>query len=429
MALVIIGDITIINLKKNIDQYLNHSINISKLPSEINGIKITYCDNIIGRLGDSVSGLRGTGACCFSIWDVLDIDEYNRTGNGHTDKPVVHVNGYTYGVTYDPFCNYDNEWNGYIYRMADNEDKNFVQYIGSFNLSNLIKPANHASGIDSKEVFDQALKLSETVFPMLKELSNVINNPQQQEAQDKQIRQQERDNSMAKDTGSRQMSSGEFAFILITAIAGLIALITEYIKLLYTMLKRASQAADTNLNLIRIKRSLTVCKKYLDIIYPIAMGQQQLNDADFKAFVSEYNNMVNSIVNSMFESKDQTFTNNANGILNSQEFKDIQRMIREIEANQSVVKSNLQKALQSGDQQSIQGMVVNTKRVNGYMSKLFTAARTDLQNAQSSYAQFNPNNATTQTMTQPQTPPQTIPQPQTPPSTQQQQGGQMMQMQ
>ena len=365
--------------KENINQY--QRIDVSKLPSEINGIKITYCDNIIGRLGDSVSGLRGTGACCFSIWDVLDVDEYNRTGNGHTDKPVVHVNGYTYGVTYDPFCSGDNEWNGYIYRMADNEDKNFVQYIGSFNLSNLIKPVNHASGLDSKEVFDQALRLSETVFPMLKELSNVINNQQQQTPQQQQ-------NPISAKT--------------VAALAGAIIALAVFISKFLGYLNRMT---NTGLNLIRIKESIDASKKYIDMMYGMALNSN-FNDSDFAEFTRQFQELINlverSIANSGNKSTDQRYVQNAQGIINSPEVKDMMSKIQQIQNVR--FKQQLDSSLQNINPQNLQRFNSDFQRLKNGMTQMLESS---MQEAKStSYQQFKPAQQTQTTYQSQSQPPQ-----------------------
>ena len=167
----------------------------------------------------------------------------------------------------------------------------------------------------------------------------------------------------------------------------------------------------------------------------ILTKKSNINGAeDFQNIVSAYQQIVqHAISKAQTEDMNTKRKSNANWLsdleqlLNSDRAKAVQSMIQNISEQQ--FKRQMEQGLQGIDPTSMQKIMIETQKLQESVQRDLTQTRTQCSKidqelnkliAQSSYGQFNPNNAT-RTMTQPQL--------QTQPPTQQKSSGQMMQMQ
>lgn len=243
----------------------------------------------------------------------------------------------------------------------------------------------------------------------------LLNSAKQQETP----QQQEQQQSQPQQTQQPQTQQQQPASALSGAIASMLVAVGLFAAKFLDYLKRH---ADTNLNLAHIKEAITASRKYIDLIYTMALNEN-FNDNDFNEFIKQFRDMMriveNAASNAANNSAGQTFTQNARGLLNSEEVKSIESKIQQIQ--DARFQSQLQSRLSGLSPQNLQMLNSDAQKFKTDMTDLITSATNDIKSA--SYQQFKPAQQT-QTSYQPQQQQATQA-----PNTQQQQGGQLAQMQ
>jgi len=295
-----------------------------------------------------------------------------------------------------------------------------------FKLRDIIQQVETHTSLDSDENSIQAdgNKFSALIERMAKAMDIAITNakpketPQQQETQQPQEQQQQQ--SQPQQTQQPHTQQQQPASALSGAIASMLVAVGLFAAKFLDYLKRH---ADTNLNLVHIKEAITASRKYIDLIYTMALNEN-FNDNDFNEFIKQFRDMMRIVEtaasNASNNSAGQTFTQNARGLLNSEEVKDIESKIQQIQ--NARFQSQLQARLSGLSPQNLQTLNADAQKFKTDMNDLITSATNDIKSA--SYQQFKPAQQT-QTSYQPQQ--QAAP---TNTNTQaQQQGGQLVQMQ
>jgi paraquat-inducible protein B len=163
---------------------------------------------------------------------------------------------------------------------------------------------------------------------------------------------------------------------------------------------------NTGLNLIRIKESIDASKKYIDMMYGMALNNN-FNDNDFTEFTRQFQELINlverSIANSGNKPADQRYVQNAQGIINSPEVKDMMNKIQQIQ--NARFKQQLDSGLQNINPQNLQRFNGDFQRLKNGMTQMLESS---MQEAKStSYQQFKPAQQTQTTyQSQPQQSPQ-----------------------
>lgn len=355
----------------------------------------TYSDSVRHVFQDLLSNIKDLTKSGGNIYGFITFDRPNQTD--------------TYCFFYRPDANLIG-----VYLYTNDVDDNYVlDHNNPYFVSASQKAIKHKLDIGG-DIRSQVTEfIQDTINNIKKYYSNT--DTQQQETQQPQEQQQ----SQPQQTQQPQTQQQQPASALSGAIASMLVAVGLFAAKFLDYLKRH---ADTNLNLAHIKEAITASRKYIDLIYTMALNEN-FNDNDFNEFIKQFRDMMriveNAASNAANNSAGQTFTQNARGLLNSEEVKSIESKIHQIQ--DARFQSQLQSKLSGLSPQNLQMLNSDAQKFKTDMTDLITSATNDIKSA--SYQQFKPAQQT-QTSYQPQQ------QQATPaPNTQQQQGGQLAQMQ